>query len=146
VTGIYVILIEMPKATEIKIGKNRKLLFERGFYAYVGSALAGLERRLARHLSTEKKLHWHIDYLLTAARVLRVIESQTNTRKECLIAQALSQRLPSVLGFGCSDCRCASHLFFCHDWKALNNHVLDAFDQNELHPMAVPYSEPQQHY
>lgn len=134
--GIYVLLVELANATEINIGKRHKLTFEKGFYAYIGSALAGLEHRITRHFSTKKKLYWHIDYLLATAIILRVLYAETNSRRECLVAQALSQRLPSILGFGCSDCHCASHLFFSRDCGDLNNYVFDAFDQNGLNSIA----------
>ena len=60
--GIYVLLVELASATEIKIGKRHKLPFKKGFYAYIGSAFVSLEQRITRHFSTKKKLYWHIDY------------------------------------------------------------------------------------
>ncbi len=33
-------------------------------------------------------------------------------RVECSIAKALEPRFVSVAGFGCSGCKCSSHLFF----------------------------------
>ena len=139
--GIYVLLVKLANATEIKIGKRHQASIQKGFYAYIESAFVGLEQRIARHFGTKKKLYGHIDYLLTAAIILRVIYAETSSRRECLVAQVLSQRLPSVLGFGSSDCRCASHLFLSRDWRALNNYALDAFDQNDLNPIAVYIEE-----
>jgi len=128
-TGIYVILIELDRAKEILVGKKGQIYFQKGFYGYVGSALSGLERRLSRHLTSTKKLHWHIDYLLTFAEIRSIICAETIERKECLAAQMLSQKLPSVAGFGCSDCNCSSHLFFCQNLKALELSVLDVFNR-----------------
>ena len=66
----YCLIINLEKNRKIKIGKKLgKIDFEKGFYVYVGSALNSLESRLNRHLSDEKKLHWHIDYLLKNANI-----------------------------------------------------------------------------
>jgi Uri superfamily endonuclease len=78
-------------------------------------------------VSRRKKLHWHIDYLLNVAMVRAVIYAETSQKKECLVAQVLSQKLASQPNFGCSDCNCLSHLFFCQDFKDLDETVLDSF-------------------
>lgn len=132
--GIYVILIELDEAKDILVGKKRRFDFQRGFYGYVGSALSGLERRLGRHLNTTKKHHWHIDYLLSQAAIQDIIYAETTERKECTLAQTLSQRLPAIRGFGCSDCKCLSHLFFCKDYKALERLIIDASKSLGLYP------------
>lgn len=135
--GAYLVLVELDGVKEIQVGKRYRLAFKKGFYGYVGSALASLESRVARHLNARGKLHWHIDYLLNYATVRTVICAQTNQKKECLIAQALSQKLPSVKGFGCSDCSCPSHLFFSQDLEVLREHVLDTFKQLNLSPLVI---------
>jgi Uri superfamily endonuclease len=133
-TGIYVMLIELERPHLILAGKKHRFDFQKGFYGYVGSALSGLEKRLERHLSSRKRLHWHVDYLLRAAKIRNIICAETGIRKECMLAQTLSQRLPPIAGFGCSDCHCQSHLFFCQDIEALKASVFDAFRSLELHP------------
>jgi Uri superfamily endonuclease len=133
-TGIYVILLELDGMTGIPVGRKRRFDFQKGFYGYVGSALSGLERRLGRHLSSTKRLHWHIDYLLVNAEIRSIICAQTGERKECMAARTLSQRLLPIPGFGCSDCNCPSHLFFCPDLKALEISVFDAFKSLGLGP------------
>jgi len=82
--GIYVLLIQLDVASNIQAGKRRFHL-DSGFYGYVGSALSGLERRLTRHLLTDKRFHWHIDYLLTVARINKVIYGETEESKECAL-------------------------------------------------------------
>ncbi len=111
--GTYCLLVELKKTSKIKTGSLGSLLFERGYYVYVGSALNGLERRIARHLRREKRKHWHVDYLLSNgnARVRRVFAKQTSDREECRIAEKVSACGEPVKNFGCSDCRCRSHLF-----------------------------------
>jgi len=63
-----------------------------------------------RHLSTVKRMHWHIDYLLAAPGV-RVREVQRYGEAECLVNQKTGGEIP-MRGFGASDCRagCGSHL------------------------------------
>ena len=133
-TGIYIILIELDGPNVILAGKKRRFDFQRGFYGYVGSALSGLERRVGRHLSSTKRPHWHIDHLLSTAKIRNIICAETSERKECTVAQTLSQRLPPIAGFGCSDCNCQSHLFFCQDFEVLKVSVFDAFKSLELNP------------
>lgn len=135
--GIYVLLIEIGKSSDIQIGKRRNYHFGEGYYAYVGSALGSLEKRVARHLDAQKNLYWHIDYLLNLAIVREVIYAETNQKKECLIAQALSEKLASKSGFGCSDCNCSSHLFFCHDFDTLREAVLNSFNLLNLVPSEI---------
>jgi len=100
----------------------------------VGSALSGLEHRLARHRHTDKRFHWHIDYLLSVASIAEVICGETAESKECALAEILAQRLPTINGFGSSDCRCPSHLFFCKDRNDLKNIVFEAFMRLVLDP------------
>jgi Uri superfamily endonuclease len=114
--GSYTLLIEVKEDKNIQIGKLGKISFKKGFYAYVGSALNGLEHRINRHLRTSKKMYWHIDYLLQHAKVIDVFYKESNNREECMIAKSLDEKLSSIHGFGCSDCSCNSHLFYgCKD-------------------------------
>ena len=110
--GCYVLLIELPADETVTAGRLGPIRLRRGRYAYVGSALSGLKQRLDRHLRSEKKAHWHIDYLLEKARIGAIVTCETDVRVECVIARALAGRFDSVPGFGSSDCRCRSHLFF----------------------------------
>ncbi len=110
--GSYIILTKLAEEQAIAIGSLQTLHFPRGYYAYVGSAMNGFKARISHHLRSNKKLHWHIDYLLEKASITGVILCETNDRAECTIAQALEHQFDSVPGFGCSDCRCRSHLFF----------------------------------
>ncbi|MBN1761754.1 MAG: DUF123 domain-containing protein [Methanomicrobia archaeon] len=130
--GTYVLIIENHVDTELRIGRIGHIPFKKGFYAYVGSALAGLEQRIGRHrrdLGNNKKLHWHIDYLLAspAVELKEVVCAETEARKECEIAMNLNQQLESIPKFGCSDCSCTSHLFFCNDGAELKERVYSSF-------------------
>jgi len=112
VKGSYVLIIKVPSEQVIKIGSLNTIHFPAGYYAYVGSAMGGLKSRLSHHLRGSKKPHWHIDYLLQQAAISSIILCETKDRTECTIAQALSHQFDSIPGFGCSDCRCKSHLFY----------------------------------
>lgn len=108
--------------------------FPKASYAYVGSAMNGLRTRLARHLRVEKKLHWHIDYLLQQAEVEEIILCQGEERVECSIAQALAGKFQSIPGFGSSDCKCPSHLYFASEKDGLKVRVAEAVKQAGLAP------------
>jgi len=121
--GIYVLFLRVPFALSIPIGGLGEVHFKRGFYAYVGSAMGGIEQRVRRHLKREKKLYWHIDYLLLRAVPYDIIVVETQERKECQLAEELSKKLPYIERFGCSDCKCKSHLFFSSDPSLLMREV-----------------------
>ena len=110
--GSYLIIAEMDANKRAPIGKLGEVEFNKGFYVYVGSALNGLEPRIQRHLRENKKTHWHIDYLLKHATVRDVFYKENIIKEECVIAKKFEGTLPSILGFGCSDCKCKSHLFY----------------------------------
>ncbi len=122
--GSYVLLIQLPKEQTITIGSLKALHFPGGYYAYVGSAMSGFKTRISRHLKSNKKRHWHIDYLLDKASITGIILGETIARTECTIAQALSRQFDSVPGFGCSDCRCHSHLFFSANESQMKSTIM----------------------
>jgi Uri superfamily endonuclease len=64
--------------------------------------------------------------------VEKVIGAETIERIERSIAQSLLQSLRGVLGFGCSDCRCSSHLFFSADLATLERLAIETFNQQNL--------------
>jgi sugar fermentation stimulation protein A len=111
--GVYQLYLRLRTRVRIQIGRLGAFEFPVGSYVYTGSALNGLERRIARHRRREKRLHWHIDYLLAHAEIERVLVFPTRERLEC----ELNQRTMTegggqvvVPGFGSSDCRCKTHL------------------------------------
>ena len=123
--GIYVLIIKLHANIRISIGALGELAFPAGLYAYVGSAQNSLEKRATRHLRKEKRLFWHIDYLLNseAARVIDVLCKEGVKTEECHIASLLEANAKPIYGFGCSDCRCRSHLFFAQNFGFLRNHM-----------------------
>ena len=109
--GCYCLTIHLKNAKKIKVGKLGNINFKKGYYVYVGSAMNSLESRLKRHLSEDKKLHWHIDYLLKKAEITCIIYNE-NKKVECELSQFLKTKTDGVKNFGCSDCECESHLYY----------------------------------
>ncbi len=110
--GTYLLVMELPKPTILTIGKLGIIHFKKGWYAYVDSAMNGLDQRIQRHLRTDKKIHWHIDYLIHYTTIISVFYKENNQREECMIAQSLESNFGNIPGFGCSDCSCKSHLYY----------------------------------
>jgi Uri superfamily endonuclease len=113
--GIYALEIRLGQDTCVKVGALGEISFKKGCYVYVGSAQKNLEKRVQRHLRKEKKLFWHIDYLLDNkhGKITRVLFRQAAGKtEECAVAQELERLGAPVNGFGCSDCHCRSHLFW----------------------------------
>lgn len=113
--GTYVLVIALSEPVRLEVGGLGAHDFRAGYYLYVGSALNGLRNRVARHIRKEKRLHWHIDYLLQVATVVDVWRHMGPERLECAWAEALErsgQVERVVKDFGASDCRCGGHLFY----------------------------------
>jgi len=123
--GVYVLIIRINQAIQLKIGALGELAFAEGLYAYVGSAQNNLELRVARHRRKEKRLFWHIDYLLNneAAEVMTVYYKPGRKTEECKIASLLEANAQPIAGFGCSDCNCNSHLFWVKNFGFLQGYM-----------------------
>ncbi len=109
--GTYLLVMTLPDDTSLTVGRRGVIHFQKGCYAYVGSAFNGLEQRIQRHLRTDKKTHWHIDYLLPFTEIVEIFYKENTQREECRLAQTLYRNFTNIPGFGCSDCACTSHLF-----------------------------------
>ncbi|MCS7134899.1 MAG: GIY-YIG nuclease family protein [Candidatus Aenigmarchaeota archaeon] len=113
--GTYILLIFIKRGVQIRIGALGKIYFKRGYYCYIGSAFGKtitIEKRVGRHLKRDKKSKWHIDYLLKNKNV-KIIDVITfpNKKIECKIAKNFSKYFKGVKNFGCSDCKCNTHLY-----------------------------------
>lgn len=109
--GSYLLVLEIQSATQIRIGKLGSIQFDSGYYIYTGSGMNSLEKRLKRHFTDNKKLWWHIDYLTINAQPLYAL-AIPHKKLECSLAGEISAIFSQVKGFGCSDCKCTSHLFY----------------------------------
>ena len=111
--GCYCLIIKLSNSSKIKIGKKLgEIDFTKGHYVYVGSAMNSLESRINRHLRDEKKLHWHIDYLLKESEIEEIIFNESTEKIECELSQYISNKAKGIKNFGCSDCDCESHLYY----------------------------------
>jgi Uri superfamily endonuclease len=81
--GTYVLVMRLAAPVTLTVGRLGALSLDAGLYLYVGSALGGLRARLERHLRADKRLHWHVDYLLRCARVEAVWYRHGRERQEC---------------------------------------------------------------
>ena len=115
--GTYALVLSCPVETAIQVGRLVSLRLRHGFYVYVGSAFGpgGLRGRMAHHLKVSERPHWHIDYLRARARLEEVWYCRDAEPREHQWASAVramrGAEMP-VAGFGSSDCRCRSHLYF----------------------------------
>lgn len=114
--GVYGLVVEGHGQTSV--GQLGMVSFD-GVYVYVGSAQGpgGLPGRIERHhdvaLEVKRTRHWHIDYLLGSGEWIGAYGAETaDPGAECALARELGRHVEQAhIGFGASDCRCASHLF-----------------------------------
>ena len=123
--GAYALHLHLEEQSQIRVGRLGERLFPPAEYIYLGSALGpgGLHARLERHLSnnSEKRNHWHIDYLrkYCEVRCIYYLAWQAHKNQAIHLECAWSQILIMSPGgsvpvkhFGASDCRsgCPAHL------------------------------------
>ena len=108
----YQLFINVTKEINLKVGKLGKFIFPAGSYVYTGSARKNIDKRIKRHLSKKKNLHWHIDYLLNNNAV-KIIDTKKSQMTECNLNKKTKGTI-IIDGFGSSDCNlsCKSHLKF----------------------------------
>ena len=112
--GTYALIARLDRRSQVRVGALGEASLPQGYYCYVGSALAHLDKRLARHMASDKRLRWHIDYLLQKARVIWLVVIPGERRLECEFSQMVAALAhpPLVPGFGSSDCACKTHLHY----------------------------------
>jgi Uri superfamily endonuclease len=130
--GSYFLVIFVEKDIQILVGALGKISFNKGFYFYIGSAMgeygsSSLLNRVKRHISikNEKKIHWHIDYLLADLKttIIKIYLIPSKYPLECIIASLFSEICDnSIRNFGSSDCKCISHLFYFKDMDYFHKH------------------------
>ena len=114
-TGTYVLVLASPQTVRVAVGKRLRVTLDEGYSLYVGSAFGpgGLEARLRRHLRGVGRQHWHVDYLRAATTFVGAVVEYGDERREHQWAAELEAcgDYATIPGFGCSDCRCSTHLF-----------------------------------
>jgi Uri superfamily endonuclease len=123
--GLYTLLIHVLGNMTVQT-RGAIFTLRCGIYVYIGSAMGphahALEDRISRHLRVRKKSHWHVDYILKPANsiVKGVVYAQSREKLECKLASRFTNQSKPVIpidGFGCSDCKCKSHLLLLRGWK-----------------------------
>ena len=128
--GGYILVMNISQPAEAQIGKLGLMDLKPGTYYYGGSAQRGINARIQRHFSKEKKAYWHIDYL-TSHPAVDVKEAWCYpdfSTVEHQLADCESLGNDGILkGFGNGDCTagCSSHL-----WKGKRNLVPEDFAEN----------------
>ncbi|MGQ4911176.1 MAG: GIY-YIG nuclease family protein [Candidatus Thorarchaeota archaeon] len=118
--GVYALVITLKEEAPLPIKTLGNPVLKPGCLVYVGSAMGtgstNLKNRIRRHFRREKKVHWHIDHLLTdTSRLAFAVWAESRIPMECRLIQRLVESvdiIPETNGFGASDCSegCYSHL------------------------------------
>ncbi len=110
--GSYLLILEIAHSRNVDVGALGKILFQKGYYVYTGSARVNLTKRIERHLRRRKQFHWHIDYLRDRAESCKALPVRSNSDLEHDMANALGKLADwTIPRFGSSDCKCPTHLF-----------------------------------
>jgi len=111
--GLYQVMFRLDAPHVRRVGALGEHRFPSGHWIYTGSARRALPARVRRHASRQKRLRWHIDYLLPPGKVVAVRAVADAAAGECELHSALAGSFEEgPLGFGSSDCRCRSHLVY----------------------------------
>ncbi len=116
-SGTYLLIMHLIKNSQLNIGKRGHAKFNSGYYLYVGSAFGsgGLRARLHHHLSSSAPPRWHVDYFKHLAKIEEVWYAITPFKREhewANFINGLPEFTIALRGFGSSDCKCPTHLFY----------------------------------
>ncbi|AHF80480.1 GIY-YIG nuclease family protein [Thermococcus paralvinellae] len=112
--GSYFLVIKVEGDMIVRT-KRKEFPLKAGYYVYVGSAMNSLEKRVERHFKKDKKLHWHIDFLLKESELLRAYLIPNDAKIEEELSREVSKFGKPVKGFGASDLRIGSNLYYFKD-------------------------------
>ncbi len=116
-SGTYVLWFALREEKIVSRHSALEWHFQAGLYSYVGRHSRHLRARVNRHMQSEKKRRWHIDWLLSGKdfKILEIWIFGNHPEWECKINQALEAQSGAKIpapGFGASDCTsgCRAHL------------------------------------
>ena len=81
--GAYVLQIEIPRPTQVRIGRRPPVTLAAGRYLYCGSAWGpcGLKARVARHMRRGKAIRWHAVVVRPKASAMEITNTALDRRK-----------------------------------------------------------------
>ena len=112
--GSYFLVIKVERDMIVRT-KRKEFPLKAGYYVYVGSAMNSLEKRVERHFKKDKKLHWHIDFLLKESELLRAYLIPSDAKIEEELSMEVFKFGKPVEGFGASDLGIGSNLYYFKD-------------------------------
>ncbi len=124
--GSYLLVLEIARSRCVDVGSLGRVMFQKGYYVYAGSARANLKKRIERHLRLSKQFHWHIDYLRDRAESCKALPVRSSRDLEHDLAMALGKRADwTIPRFGSTDCKCPTHLFGFRENPILTPQFID---------------------
>ncbi|WP_457752851.1 GIY-YIG nuclease family protein [Thermococcus sp.] len=112
--GSYFLVIKVERDMIVQT-KRKEFSLKAGYYVYVGSAMNSIEKRVERHFKKDKKLHWHIDFLLKESELLRAYLIPSDAKIEEELSMEVSKFGKPIEGFGASDLKINSNLYYFKD-------------------------------
>ncbi|WP_324736155.1 DUF123 domain-containing protein [Thermococcus sp. SY098] len=112
--GSYFLVVKVERDIIVRT-KRKEFPLKAGYYVYVGSAMNSLEKRVERHFRKDKNLHWHVDFLLKESELLRAYLIPSDAKIEEKLSMEVSKFGKPIKGFGASDLRIGSNLYYFKD-------------------------------
>ena len=109
---LYIVGIYVSKPITIEVGSLGRVSFRKGYYIYIGSGGRAPLSRIHRHFRRNKRIRWHIDYLTQYYPALEAYVIWSPNIDEYGLYLDLCSRYEFIEGFGSSDKRSKSHLFY----------------------------------
>ncbi len=138
--GAYVLLIELDKIYTGSVGSLGEISLAAGHYLYFGSARGpgGLASRLKRHVRSDKKIHWHVDHITLAGKVVGILPVVDGRECNlCDLGRKMANLSVPVPGFGSSDCKsCPAHFLAVHGGGVEVLEALAVEIKEEIYPAA----------
>ena len=137
VLGAYGLLCEIDHDIIVPTGRLGSLKHSAGWYTYIGSAVGEISGHVGRHLRADKRLHWHIDWLLPHEEVEAVVIAETSQRVECDLACFMVEGFEVIPRLGSSDCRRRGYLFYGKSYSCLFEATLKAEEVAGCQPKGI---------